>query len=231
MARLASATSVQSVAMKPTGWPVWSATAGTTTSSENSGIDLALGPAEMGEQDGLAVDLDDFADGGDDALDAGRIGHLAVGDGDVEVGSQQHALVAEVELIEGLEIRHLSCPLVAVPAAAIARNPWRATVPLARGPRPGALGRPGWLAATLAPGCVARTGDARDHRGEMDTPALSTGFSDAPFRSRWPRRPRRDAVDQLMPPKKLLAPPASATSRCGRDPAASLRRFRTWRRP
>src|SRR5690606_25936857 len=60
-------------------------------------------PAEMGKQDGLAVLLDDFADGGHQPLDAGGVGDPAVRDRHVEVGAQQHALIAEIEFIEGLE--------------------------------------------------------------------------------------------------------------------------------
>ena len=77
------------------------------------GVDLALGAAEMGEDDGLAVDLDDFADGRHQTLDAGGVGHLAVGDGHVEIGAHQHALAGEIEVVEGLEGGHGTCPLFA----------------------------------------------------------------------------------------------------------------------
>ncbi|MNT88824.1 hypothetical protein D3C72_2294430 [compost metagenome] len=59
----------------------------------------------MAQQDGLAVMLDDFPYRGDQPLDAGGIGDLAVGDRHVEVGPEQHALVLEVELVESLEGR------------------------------------------------------------------------------------------------------------------------------
>src|SRR5690606_2922760 len=66
----------------------------------------SLRTAEVGNQDGLAVDLDDLANGGDDALDAGRVRDLVVFDGHVEVGAHQHALVPQIEIVERLELGH-----------------------------------------------------------------------------------------------------------------------------
>ena len=61
----------------------------------------------MREQDGLAIHLDDFADRGDDALNAGRVADLAVGDGHVEVGANEDVLAPEVKVVEGLEAGHM----------------------------------------------------------------------------------------------------------------------------
>ena len=75
------------------------------------GIDLALGAAEMAEENDLAILLDDFADGGHEALDAGGIADLAIGDRDVEIGPQQYALARQIEFVEGLEaVAHLLSP-------------------------------------------------------------------------------------------------------------------------
>ena len=60
-------------------------------------------PAEMREQDDLAALVGDFGDGRRDALDAGRVGDLAVLHRHVEVDAQQHALALDVGLIEGAE--------------------------------------------------------------------------------------------------------------------------------
>ncbi len=54
----------------------------------------------------FAADLGDLADGGDQALDTGGIGDLAVLDRHIEIGAQQHALAGEVEVVEGLEVGH-----------------------------------------------------------------------------------------------------------------------------
>jgi hypothetical protein len=67
------------------------------------GVHLAFGPAEMGEQDSLAIHFDDLADRGDDALDAGGVGDLAVGDGHVQVDTQEDILALEIKVVEGLE--------------------------------------------------------------------------------------------------------------------------------
>ncbi len=104
MAFWAAETSVQSVGMKPTGWPVRSATVEADDFERKLGIDLALGAAEMGQQDHLAIVAHDLADGGDQALDAGGIGDFAIGDRHVQIGAQQHALAGEIEFIEGLEM-------------------------------------------------------------------------------------------------------------------------------
>ena len=58
----------------------------------------------MREQDGLAIDLDDFADGPHEPLDAGGIADLAVLDRDVQVGPDKDPLAAQIEVIEGLGV-------------------------------------------------------------------------------------------------------------------------------
>ena len=78
-------------------------------SSENSGSGPPFGPAEMGEQDDLGALVGQLGDGRRDALDAGRVGDLAVGDRHVEVDAHQHALAADVaDVVEGLEGGHAS---------------------------------------------------------------------------------------------------------------------------
>ena len=92
---------------KPTGRPSTSAVALAIGSSENSGEGPSFGPAEMGEQDDLGALAGQFGDGRRDALDAGGVGDLAVGDGHVEVDPHQHALAADVaDIVEGLEGGH-----------------------------------------------------------------------------------------------------------------------------
>ena len=63
----------------------------------------SLRTSEMGEQDHLAALVGDLADGRSDALDAGGVRDLAVLDRDVEIDAHQHALAAEVGLIERAE--------------------------------------------------------------------------------------------------------------------------------
>ena len=76
-------------------------------SSENSGVRAALRPAEMGEQDDLGALVGELEDGRRDALDAGRVGDLAVGDRHVEVDADQHALALDVaDVVERLESGH-----------------------------------------------------------------------------------------------------------------------------
>ena len=65
-----------------------------------------LRAAEMREQDDLAALVGDLGDGRRDALDAGRVGDLAVLHRHVEVDAQQDALVLHVGLVEGAERRH-----------------------------------------------------------------------------------------------------------------------------
>ena len=66
-----------------------------------------LGPAEMREQDDLGALVGQFGDGRRDALDAGGVGDLAVGDRNVEVDAHQHALAADVaDIVECLEGGH-----------------------------------------------------------------------------------------------------------------------------
>ena len=61
----------------------------------------------MGKQDDLGALGRQFLDGRSDALDAGRIGDLAVGDGNIEVDADKHALARDVgEIVECLESRH-----------------------------------------------------------------------------------------------------------------------------
>ncbi|MNL51531.1 hypothetical protein D3C87_1746360 [compost metagenome] len=57
----------------------------------------------MAEQDDLAIFLDDFSDGGNEAFDAGGIGDLAISNRDIEVRPQKHALPRQIEFIQGLE--------------------------------------------------------------------------------------------------------------------------------
>ena len=63
----------------------------------------ALRPAEMREQDDLAALVRDLGDGRRHALDAGRVGDLAVLHRHVEIDAQQHALALHVGLIERAE--------------------------------------------------------------------------------------------------------------------------------
>ena len=61
-----------------------------------------LGAAEMGEQNDLGVGPGKLQDRRRDALDARRVGDLAVLDGDVEVDAQEHALPGDVaDIVEG----------------------------------------------------------------------------------------------------------------------------------
>ena len=61
----------------------------------------------MRQQDDLRALVGEFQDGRRDALDAGRVGHLAVGDRHVEVDADQHALAPDVaDPVERLECGH-----------------------------------------------------------------------------------------------------------------------------
>ena len=66
----------------------------------------SLRPAEVGEQDHLAALVGDLGDGRRDALDAGRVGDLAVLHRHVEVDAQQDALALHVGLIERAKRTH-----------------------------------------------------------------------------------------------------------------------------
>ncbi len=66
----------------------------------------SLRPAEVREQDHLAALVRDLGDGRRDALDAGRVGDLAVLGRHVEIDAEQNALSVHVGLIEGFEISH-----------------------------------------------------------------------------------------------------------------------------
>ena len=57
----------------------------------------------MREQDHLAALVGDLADGRRYALDAGRVGDLAVLDRHVEVDAHEHAFALDVGLIERAE--------------------------------------------------------------------------------------------------------------------------------
>ena len=61
----------------------------------------------MRHQDRLGTGLGDVPERGHDALDAGGVGHLAVGDRNVEVDAHQHALAREIEIFKGFESGHL----------------------------------------------------------------------------------------------------------------------------
>ena len=92
-----------------TGLPSTRATASAIGFSEFFRV-AALRPAEMREQDDLAALVGDLGDGRRDALDAGRVGDLAVLDRHVEVDAQQDALALHVGLIERAERRHAPQP-------------------------------------------------------------------------------------------------------------------------
>ena len=63
----------------------------------------AFRPAEMGEQDHLAALVGDFGDRRGDALDARRVGHLAVLGRNVEIDPQEDALAREAGVVERAE--------------------------------------------------------------------------------------------------------------------------------
>src|SRR3954469_22217683 len=65
-----------------------------------------LRPAEVREQDHLAALVGDLDDTGRDALDAGRVGDLAVFHRHVEVDAEQDAFVFQISAVEGLKISH-----------------------------------------------------------------------------------------------------------------------------
>ena len=65
-----------------------------------------LRPAEMRQQDDLAALVGDLADGRRHALDAGRVGDLAVLDRHVEVDAHEHRLPFDVGLVERAEGGH-----------------------------------------------------------------------------------------------------------------------------
>lgn len=69
----------------------------------------------MGQQDNLGALGRQFLDGRGDALDAGRIRHLAAGDGHVQVNAQQYALAGDIgEIVKCLESRHGEFPVLTV---------------------------------------------------------------------------------------------------------------------
>ena len=70
------------------------------------GIALALGSAEMAEQDHLAAGVGDFGDGVCGALDAGGVGDDAVFHRHVEVDAHQYAFALYVDVVEGAEVFH-----------------------------------------------------------------------------------------------------------------------------
>ena len=92
---------------KPTGRPSTCAVASAIGSSENSGAGPSLGRPKWASRMTLAPLPDEFGDGRRDALDAGGVGDLAVGDRHVEVDAHQHALAADVaDVVERLEGGH-----------------------------------------------------------------------------------------------------------------------------
>ena len=81
----------------------------------------ALRTAEVREQDHLAALVGDFLDGRHDALDARRIGDLAILHRHVEVDAHQHALAGDISGIEGAEAGH--CLKLTAAAATCATVP------------------------------------------------------------------------------------------------------------
>ncbi len=70
------------------------------------GVDaLALGAAEVGGEDDLGLVADRVLDGGDGLADARVVGDEAVLEGDVEVDTDEDALVGEIEVADG-ELGH-----------------------------------------------------------------------------------------------------------------------------
>src|SRR5437763_1876295 len=65
-----------------------------------------LRPAEMRHHDDPGAFSDQRLDRRRQALDAGRVGHLAVLDRHVQVGAQQHPLAGDLEIIERAKPRH-----------------------------------------------------------------------------------------------------------------------------
>ena len=71
------------------------------------GVGAVLRAPEMREQHDLGALVGQFEDGRRDALDAGGVGHLAVGHRHVEIDPDEHALALDVaEVIEGAEMGH-----------------------------------------------------------------------------------------------------------------------------
>ena len=66
----------------------------------------------MGEQDHLAALVGNLADSGSHALDAGRVGDLAVFDRHVEIDAHEHALARHVGFIERVEHVSAHCKRV-----------------------------------------------------------------------------------------------------------------------
>ncbi len=66
----------------------------------------ALRAAEMRHHDDLGAAADERLDGRREALDAGRVGHLAVPDRYVQIGAQQHPLAGDVEIVRRAKPRH-----------------------------------------------------------------------------------------------------------------------------
>ena len=94
-------------AAKATGRPMTSAVGLGDRLQREFGLGPALRPAEMREQDDLGALVGELQDGRRDALDAGRVGDLAVGDRHVEVDADQHALALDVaDVVERLESGH-----------------------------------------------------------------------------------------------------------------------------
>src|SRR4051812_32003386 len=65
-----------------------------------------LRPAEMRHHNGLAAPFDNRVDCRREPFDAGRVGHPAVPDRDVEIGAHKDALAGDIKVIEGAEARH-----------------------------------------------------------------------------------------------------------------------------
>ena len=78
------------------------------------GLRPTFGPAEMRKQDDFRFLAGKLQHGRRDALDTGRVGHLAVGDRHVEVDTDQHPFALDVaDPIERLESGHRPLLLVA----------------------------------------------------------------------------------------------------------------------
>ncbi len=70
------------------------------------GIGFAPRTAEMRHHDHLRALLDQRFDRRRESFDAGGVGDDAILDRDVQIGAQQHALAADIDVIEGSKFRH-----------------------------------------------------------------------------------------------------------------------------
>ena len=82
---------------------------------------------EMRHDDHLGAFRDQRLDGRRKALDAGRIGDLAVLDRHVQIGADQHALPADIEIVDRAEPRHRLLPFLPKALSYIAKPRLRHT--------------------------------------------------------------------------------------------------------